>query len=57
MKIRELLATLQALDPDGGAFVVLSKPDGTRELFEVAAVREDQGNAQLEVHEKMLPTR
>jgi hypothetical protein len=57
MKIRELLATLQALDPDGGAFVVLSKPDGTRELFEVAAVREEQGNAQLEVHEKMLPTR
>ena len=57
MNIRDLLATLQALDPDGGAFVVLSKPDGTRELFEVAAVRDDQGNAQLEVHEKMLPTR
>jgi hypothetical protein len=57
MKIRELIATLQALDPDGGAFVVLSKPDGTREMFEVAAVRDDQGNAQLEVHEKMLPTR
>jgi hypothetical protein len=57
MKIRELLATLQALDPDGGAFVVLSKPDGTRELCEVAAVRDDRGNAQLQVHEKMLPTR
>jgi hypothetical protein len=57
MKIRELIPTLQAMDPDGGVFVVLAKPDGTSEIFEVEAVRDDQGNAHIEVHEKMLPTR
>jgi hypothetical protein len=54
MKIRELIPRLQAMDPEGGVFVVVVKADGIHELFDVQEVRDDHGNAQLEVQEKLM---
>jgi hypothetical protein len=51
MNIRELIARLQTMDPDGGVFVVVLKADGIRELFDVHEVHDENGNAQLEVQE------
>jgi hypothetical protein len=53
MKVRELIPRLQAMDPEGGVFVVVVKADGIQELFDVQAVREEHGNAQLEVREHL----
>jgi hypothetical protein len=57
MKIRELIPMLHAMDPEGGVFVVVLKGDGTSELFDVQEVRNDHGNAQIEVHEQMVQRR
>jgi hypothetical protein len=54
MKIRELIPRLQAMDPEGGVFVVVVKADGLHELFDVQEVRDDHGNAQLEVQETLM---
>lgn len=54
MKIRELIPKLQAMDPEGGVFVVVVKSEGTQELFDVHEVRDEQGNAQIEVREQMV---
>jgi hypothetical protein len=54
MKIRELIPRLQAMDPEGAVFVVVVKADGIHELFDVQEVRDDHGNAQLEVQEKLM---
>jgi hypothetical protein len=54
MKIRELIPRLQTMDPEGGVFVVVVKADGIHELFDVQEVRDDHGNAQLEVQEKLM---
>jgi hypothetical protein len=53
MKIRELIPRLQAMDPEGGVFVVVVKADGIHERFDVQEVRDDHGNAQLEVQEHL----
>jgi hypothetical protein len=53
MKIRELIPRLQAMDPEGGVFVVVVKADGLQERFDVHEVRDEHGNAQLEVHEQL----
>lgn len=53
MKIRELIPKLQAMDPEGGVFVVVVKTDGIHELFDIQEVRNDHGNAQLEVQEHL----
>ena len=53
MNIRELISRLQAMDPEGGVFVVVVKADGIQELFDVRAVRDEHGNAQLEVQEHL----
>jgi hypothetical protein len=55
MKIRELIPRLQAMDPEGGVFVVVVKADGLHELFDVQEVRDDHGNAHLEVQETLMP--
>jgi hypothetical protein len=54
MNIRELIPRLQAMDPEGGVFVVVVKADGIHELFDVQEVHNDHGNAQLEVQEKSM---
>jgi hypothetical protein len=54
MKIRELIPKLQAMDPEGGIFVVVVKSEGTSELFDVHEVRDEQGNAQIEVREQKV---
>jgi hypothetical protein len=53
MKIRELIPRLQAMDPEGGVFVLVVKADGLHELFDVQEIRDDHGNAQLEVQEHL----
>ena len=53
MKIRELIPRLQAMDPEGGVFVVVVKADGIPERFDVQEVRNEHGNTQLEVHEHL----
>jgi hypothetical protein len=53
MKIRELIPRLQAMDPEGGVFVVVVKADGLHELFDVYEVRDEHGNAQIEVQEQL----
>jgi hypothetical protein len=53
MKIRELIPRLQAMDPEGGVFVVVVKADGLHELFDVQEVRDKHGSAQLEVQEQL----
>jgi hypothetical protein len=53
MKIRELIPKLQAMDPEGGVFVVVVTADGLHELFDVQEVRDENGNAQLEVQEHL----
>jgi hypothetical protein len=53
MKIRELIPKLQAMDPEGGVFVVVLKVDGIQERFDVQAVRDEHGNARLEVQEHL----
>jgi hypothetical protein len=51
MKIRELIPRLQAMDPEGGVFVMVVKADGLQELFDVQEVHDEHGNAQFEVQE------
>jgi hypothetical protein len=53
MKIRELIPRLQAMDPEGGVFVVVAKADGIHEHFDGQEVRDEHGNAQLEVQERL----
>jgi hypothetical protein len=53
MKIRELIPRLQAMDPEGGVFVVVVKVDGIHERFDFQKVRGENGNPQLEVHEHL----
>jgi hypothetical protein len=53
MKIRELISRLQAMDPDGGVFVVVVKADGLHERSDIQEVHDEHGNAQLEVQEHL----
>ena len=53
MTTRELIPRLQSMDPEGGVFVVVVKADGLHELFDVHEVRDEHGNAQLEVQEQL----
>jgi hypothetical protein len=53
MKIRELIPRLQAMDPEGGVFVMVAKADGLHERFDLQEVRDENGNAQLEVQEHL----
>jgi hypothetical protein len=53
MNIRALIPRLQTVDPEGGVFAVVVKADGIRELFNVQEVRNEHGNAQLDVQEHL----
>jgi hypothetical protein len=52
VKIRELIAHLQAMNPENEAFVALFKVDGTGEIFEIEEFSDNEGNAQLEIYEE-----
>ncbi len=51
MTIGELQAALAPLDPEQETFVVLFTRDDTAELFEIEAVSEHNGHAQLQITE------
>jgi hypothetical protein len=51
MTIGELVATVQTMDPDHDVFVALFKADGTRETFDIEAVRDHHAEAQLDIYE------
>jgi hypothetical protein len=50
MTIGELMMTLHTMDPDHEVVVALFTPDGVGEVFDIEAVQEDDGNAQLDVY-------
>jgi hypothetical protein len=50
MTIGELVATMQTMDPDHDVFVALFKRDGMGEVFDIAAVQDNHGDAQLDIY-------
>ena len=52
MTIGELVATVQTMDPDKDIFVVLFKANGTAEVFDIDAVQDHHGDAQLDISEE-----
>jgi hypothetical protein len=52
MKIRELIASLQTMNPERDAFVVLFKVDGTGDVFDLEEISNNDGDAQLEIYEE-----
>ena len=52
MTIHELVILLNTLEPDKDVFVALFKTDGTGELFDIEAVHDHNGHAQLEIYEE-----
>jgi hypothetical protein len=50
MKIQELIAHLQAMNPEKEAFVARFTVDGTSEIFEIEEFSDHEGNAQLEIY-------
>jgi len=52
MTIGELVATVQTMDPDKEIFVALFKANGTAEVFDVDAVQDHHGDAQLDISEE-----
>jgi hypothetical protein len=54
MTIGELVATVQLMDPNRDVFVALLKPDGTAEVFDIDAVQDNHGDAQLDISEEEL---
>ena len=52
MTIRELADLLRTMDHKKDAFVALFKADGTSKVFDIASVSDNNGNAQLDIHEE-----
>ena len=52
MTIGELVATVQTMDPDKDIFVALFKASGTAEVFDIDAVQDHHGDAQLDISEE-----
>jgi hypothetical protein len=50
MTIGELIATVQTMDPDNDVFVAFFKPDGTGEVFDIEAIQDNHGDAQLDIY-------
>jgi hypothetical protein len=50
MTIQELINRLEAMPPTGQVVVRLIKEDGTDTVFDIQGVRDDRGNAQLEIY-------
>jgi hypothetical protein len=53
MTIGELMATVQTMDPEHDVFVAFFKPDGTGEVFDIEAVQDHHGDAQLDIYEEV----
>jgi hypothetical protein len=52
MTIHELVTTLKTMEPEKDIFVVLFKTDGTGEIFDIEAVHDHNGHAQLDIYEE-----
>jgi hypothetical protein len=52
MTIGELVATVQTMDPDHDVFVAFFQRDGTAEVFDIDAVQDNNGHAQLDISEE-----
>jgi hypothetical protein len=52
MTIHELVTLLNTLESDHDAFVAFFKNDGTGEIFDIAAVQDNNGHAQLDIYEE-----
>jgi hypothetical protein len=52
MTIHELVTLLNTLEPDKDVFVACFTTDGTGELFDIEAVHDNNGHAQLEIYEE-----
>lgn len=52
MTIGELVATVQTMDPNNDVFVAFFTPDGTGEVFDIEAVQDNDGDAQLDIYEE-----
>jgi hypothetical protein len=50
MTIGELMAMIQTMDPNHEAYVAFFAPNGTVEEFDIDAVQDDQGDAQLDIY-------
>ena len=50
MTIGELVETVQTMDPDHDVFVAFFQSDGTGEVFDIAAVQDNHGDAQLDIY-------
>jgi hypothetical protein len=48
----ELVTAVQVMDPNHDVFVAFFKTDGTGEVFDIDAVQEHNGHAQLEISEE-----
>jgi hypothetical protein len=49
MTIRELVAALQLMAPDHDVCLAVCQADGTAELFDIDAVQDNDGHAQLDI--------
>jgi hypothetical protein len=52
MTIGELIAAVQTMDPAKDIFVALFKTGGAAEVFEIDAIRDNHGHAQLDIAEE-----
>ena len=52
MTIHELVTLLNTLEPEKDVFVACFKTDGTGELFDIEAVHDHNGHAQLDIYEE-----
>ncbi len=51
MTIQELVTVLQTMAPEKEVFVAFFNSEGTGELFDIAAVHDNHGDAQLDIAE------
>ena len=52
MTIGELVATVQTMDPEKDIFVALYKADGTGDVYDIEAVHDHHGDAQLDISDE-----
>ena len=58
MTIHELVTLLNTMEPDNDVFVACFKTDGLQEIFDIEAVHDHNGHAQLDIYEeKIFPLR
>jgi hypothetical protein len=52
MTIEELVTVLQTMEPEKEVFVACFNTDGTGEMFDIEAVQDNNGDAQLDIYEE-----